>query len=257
MKYSAQPSLTYSLNRLKNYFSYNKYLKTKLLDIGVSRKEFDLNSMKFHGYPQNQNFTISKNELIPGWKLFERLELIKKCYPDRITSLLDISSCRGFYVLDACSREELEYALGIDVVESFIDESNAVKTILHEDKAHFEISTLEEIHNKIGADFNPFQITLCTGSYHYFYWGSAANPTAYMDHDKILGMLADITSQRLIFSGRLEFKHLEDIPKKIASSHEQRKLYTTEEFIKCANTYFNVSLKGNLGKSQLFVMDKK
>ena len=257
MLYTAQPPLRYAKNRIKNYFSYQKYIKKELLDIGVSRKDLETNTIKFHGYPQNHNFSIGKNKLIPGWKLFERLELIKKCYPDLVTSLLDISSCRGFYILDACSREELEYAVGIDVVESFVDESNAAKMILHEDKAHFEISTLEEIHNKIGVDFNPFQITLCTGSYHYFYWGSAHNPTAYMNHDKILGMLADITDQRLIFSGRLDVKNLVDHPKRIASTHPQRDLYTTEEFINCANKYFNVSLEGHLGKSQLFVMDKK
>jgi len=257
MLYSAQSPLIYAKNRIKNYFSYENYIKNKLLAVGVSRKDFDTNAIKFHGYPQNHNYSIAKIKLIPGRKLFERLELIKQCYPARVTSLLDISSCRGFYVLDACLREELEYAVGIDVVESFIDESNAAKMILHGDKAHFEISTLEEIHNKIGVNYNPFQITLCTGSYHYFYWGSAHNPTAYMDHDKILGMLADITDQRLIFSGRLDFENLADHPKIIASTHPQRDLYTTEEFISCANKYFNVSLKGYLGKSQLFVMDKK
>lgn len=226
-------------------------------NIGVSRKTFDKNSLKFYGYPSNHNFSIGNNKMIPEWSLFERWELIKQCYPALVTSYLDVSSCRGFYVLDACSREEMEYAYGIDVVESFIDESNAVKNILHEDKAYFEISTLEEIRNKIGIDFKPFQITLCTGSYHYFYWGSGQNLTAYMDHDKILGMLADITEQRLIFSGRLDLENLVGHPKRIASTHPQRELYNTEEFINCANKYFNVSHEGYLGKSQLFVMDKK
>ena len=189
--------------------------------------------------------------------MFERYRKISACYPEQFSSLLDISACRGFYVFDASKRWDLDTAVGVDVVADFIDYCKKAQVTMGDSKSCFLTATLEQYYHKLLAAGKQLDVTVFTGSYHYFYWGSAQNTTAYMDHDKILGMLAAITRKRVIFSGRLEISLLADYPGKIAATHPQKALYDTAHFLESAGKYFDVTARGFLGKSRLFVLDKR
>jgi hypothetical protein len=249
-----QSQFDYLYSKISNQFSYARYLNSLT---PISRRKIRAQASYFQGYPENHNYFYLHRQLVPSLKLYERFKKISELYPPNMQSLLDLSTCRGFYVLEASFREHMVSAVGIDLVESFIQECNAIKMYTHADKANFYVSSLEDIYRKTTEANTPFETVIFTGSYHYFYWGSAQNPAAYMDHDKILAMLAGITSGRVIFSGRLELAQLAAYPKEVALNHPQRDLYTTAEFLRCASKYFKASHAGYLGKDSLILLEKR
>lgn len=252
-----QSKISYFISRFSSYIAYKFYLKTES-NRSLSKNLFSKGSSRdFCGYPANHNFYILENRLIPSFKLFERYNKISRLYPNNMTTLLDISACRGFYVLEASLREKVNDAIGIDLVESFISECNVAKNFVNAKKASFHVSNLQDLHQSVMQTNELYQVVIFTGSYHYFFWGSDEDQFSYMDHDKILSMLADITSQRVIFSGRLDYDDLSEYPQRIAKDHRLKEIYTTQNFLECAEKYFDVKHVGYLGKALLFTMDKK
>ncbi len=208
------------------------------------------------GYPNNHNYQIWKGQMLPSFKLYERVRAITSLYPKNLKSFLDIGSCKGYYVLEAAQNPCCETSTGIDVHEKFISISTKVKECLDIKNANFYLATLEELRNNPEAYGGPFQTVLLIGTYHYLFWGSSFSSSAFYSHREILTRLSQICTNRIIFSARLEIDMLPREQKKKAKLKNDVK-YNTEYFLKRAEELFDVHKAGYLGKHPLFVMLKR
>jgi len=209
------------------------------------------------GYPRNHNFRVHKKKLIPSFKLYERLRLVRTVYPDPLESFLDIGCSRGFYVMDAAQRHDCRASVGTDVYEPFIRAANEVRKYLEMDNACFRLAGLEDLAEAPENYGGPFQTILLIGTYHYLFWGSSLCPSAYRSHREILIRLWRICTDRVIFSGRLEINKLQRSLKEKAKSAMGKIPYSTAEFISSAKEFFEVRTVGYLGTYPLFVLLKK
>lgn len=242
--------------RLAMRFGYLPFVRRRIG--GKSEYQHYLeNHRPITGYPSNHDFYLYKNALVPGYRLFKRYYKIHRCYPQNMDSLLDISTCRGFYVLDASQNYGVSDAVGMDLEKEFIDTANDLKEKLGDVSCQFSTAPLESFHDECLNRQRQFDVTICIGSYHYFFWGSAQNDLGYFDHDRILQMMADLTRKRVIFSGRLDYDRLSHYPRQVAKDHPALENYNTETFLKCASRYFNIQDRGDLGNSTLYVLDKR
>ena len=195
--------------------------------------------------------------MLPSFRLYERVRLVASLYPERMESLLDIGSCKGYYVLSAADRPYPVKTVGIDVYEPFVSVANKVKKYLGGDNASFYSAALEEVSNTPEAHGGPFQTVLLIGTYHYLFWGSTINSNALCDHQKIFKMLSKVCTERLIFSARLEVDSLTSDTKEKARMFGGTLKYDTEHILKSAEEFFEVHRAGYLGKFPLFSMSKK
>lgn len=209
------------------------------------------------GYPHNHNYQIHGDMLVPCWRLFKRLKAIAPLYPDRLDSLLDVSSCKGYYVCDAALHHKNCRALGIDVCDNFVSLSSQVKHLLGIDNAAFAHATLDDLLEHPDAYQPPFPLILFLGSYHYFYWGSTLNDRAYHDHYEILHRIARLCSNRVIFSARLEIDRLPRYLQNIAREHEAGRNYNTAAFLDAARSCLSVKDMGLLGRDNLYLLTRK
>lgn len=218
--------------------------------------EKDLNRL-LTGYPNNHNYRVYKKKLFPSFKLYQRLRLVTSFYPKELESFLDVGSCRGFYVMEAAQRPHCQISVGIDIHNPFISAANKVKEYLDINNVNFHFATLDEVANRPEAYGGPFQTVLLIGTYHYLFWGSSLCPVAYRSHQEILFRLSQICTHRLIFSARLEVDRLpRDFKEKIQTVGNDIK-YSTDDFLKSAEEFFEVHKVGYLGTYPLFVMLKK
>lgn len=223
----------------------------------MSETEKSLN-MLLSGYPRNHNYKIRNNNLCPSFRLYERLKIITKLYPENLESFLDIACCRGFFVMDAIRGHHCQRAAGIDVHKPFIRISGAVREHLNIENAAFYLAKLGEIADHPENYGAPFQTVLLVGAYHYLFWGSDLCPEAYHSHEHIFHKLSAVCSDRLIISGRFEANRLKEQLKGKDESDEKILAYTTEEVLKAAGLFFNIHQVGYLGtRDPLFVMQRK
>ena len=209
------------------------------------------------GHPSNHNYFIYNKKLFPRFQLFERFQLIASLFPEKLESFLDIGSCRGFYVFRAADHPTCNLSIGIDVYEPFITISQEIKAYVSVEKVHFHLATLDEVCNQLESYGGPFQVVLLVGTYHYLFWGSAKCSHAYHSHREILSRLSAICSDRVILSARLETNRLPRSIKDRAEKNKNKYAYTTHDFLRCAQEYFEVYKAGSLGRYPLLVMKKK
>jgi hypothetical protein len=177
--------------------------------------------------------------------------------PQRLDSFLDIGCCRGFYVLQAAQRPGCRLAVGVDVHQPFVSIAADVGSQLHLTNVAFHTITLDKLAQNPAAYGGPFQVTLLIGTYHYVFWGSGRCDYALRSHERILACLANLTTDRLIFSARLELDRLPSGLKKQASSSPEANVYNTDSFLQVATRFFDVEQAGFLGSYPLLVMHKK
>jgi len=230
-------------------------VSTLLLGCSPRDSEREINQHLF-GYPNNHNYQIRKGQMLPSFKLYERVRAVNSLYPKNLKSFLDIGSCKGYYVLEAAQNSCCETSTGIDVHEPFISISNKVKEYLNINNANFYLATLEELSNNPEAYGGPFQTVLLIGTYHYLFWGSSFSSSVSYSHRQILTRLSKICTDRVIFSARLEIDMLPRDQKKKAKLKNDVK-YNTEYFLKRVEELFDVHKAGYLGKYPLFVMLKR
>jgi len=209
------------------------------------------------GHPSNHNYLIYNKKIFPRFQLFERLQLITSLFPEKLENLLDIGSCRGFYVFKAADHPTCNLSIGIDVYEPFITISQKVKAYLNAEKVQFHLATLDEVCNNRESYGGPFQVVLLLGTYHYLFWGSEKCSNAFYSHKEILSRLSEICSGRVIFSARLETNRLSRSIQDGAGIYKDKYAYTTQDFLKCAEEYFDIRKAGYLGRYPLLVMVKK
>ena len=249
--------------RLKNILSYSRMLQKNwktllkiLFNHQLKANERSINKT-LRGYPSNHKYFISNGHLFPGFQLYERWKTFSALYPEHLESILDIGCCKGFFVFEASQKPSCKIAVGIDVYQPFLDACAKVKDALKQKNAHFCFFYLNEIAKNVRAYGGPFQAVLLINTYHYLFWGSGLNSEYFRSHRQILSMIAQVCSERLIFSNPLE---IDKCPKEIqetAKNSEARFEYTSERFIETAEEFFEIHEKGYLGNRPLFLMIKK
>ena len=190
--------------------------------------------------------------------MYQRWQIVSKLYPQRVTSLIDIGCCRGWFVLQAAMRDECERAVGVDVVPGFVEAANAARDRIGLDNAEFHHAFLDDIAGDAGRFKTPFQTVLLINTYHYVYWGSYYSPRHWADHDYLLRTLAGICTDRLIFMGPTEVTDCpQDIKDRAAEHPEWAVDFTTDKFFEAARRYFEVTPASHIGLRPLYLLTKK
>ncbi|MCL5279301.1 MAG: class I SAM-dependent methyltransferase [Planctomycetes bacterium] len=225
-------------------------------EASTAQTQEELNQ-RMSGYPRNHVYRIVHGRIVPGFRLYERLRIVTRIYPDPIHSFLDIGCCRGFYVLDAALRLGCPRAVGIDVHEPFITTARDAAQYLRVPGAAFHYASLEDVSGTPQEFGGPFQVVMLIGTYHYLYWGSSLCSTAYHSHEEILRRLASICTHQLIISARFTMDRL---PRDIQTTRPEghgNETYTVEAFLQSAEKFFHTHHAGYLGVYPLFVMTKR
>jgi len=209
-----------------------------------------------NSYPSNHTFKVNKGLLVPKRKLAKRHYKIHKLYPQQLTSFLDVSSSKGFFVFDAAKESTCTRALGIDVNDYDIDFCNAIKQCTDYQRATFEKMTLRELAERIDDFGGPFQTALLINSYQYFYFGSVVSRDSYANHDEIFQLLHRVCTGRVIFNNRVNLEDCQNIDQ-VLDSPDKAQHYSRIEIFTAASKYFNISEHGKIGKYPLWALDAK
>lgn len=210
------------------------------------------------GYPRNHTYRVSGERLVPGVRLYRRWRQIERLFPHRVTSLLDVAGCKGFFVLATALRQECRRAVGIDCVGSFVEMAEGARQRIGRDNARFEVATLAHVADRIEEYGGTFDVVLLLNAYHYFYWGSGLDPACCRCHDTILSRLAKVCGQRVLFTAPLD---VDDCPgdcrRFAAACHADAAAYTKAHFLAAASKFFDVSEVGRWGKRPVLSMSKR
>lgn len=210
------------------------------------------------GHRTRHTYRIVDGKAFTTFQMDQRWKIVAALYPEKVTSLLDIGCCRGWFVVRAAMRPECEKALGIDVVQGFIDAANEAKRLLELDHAMFDYAFLDDVANDPVKYRTPFQTIVLLNTYHYMYWGSGYSGKHWADHDFILRTLAGICTDRVIFMSPLEIDECpSDIGRRAKEHPEWAREFTTQQFLEVAGRYFDVTHQGYLGIRPLYLMKKK
>jgi hypothetical protein len=210
------------------------------------------------GHRTRHTYRIIDGKAFTTFQMDQRWKIVAALYPEKVTSLLDIGCCRGWFVVQAAMRPECQNAVGIDVVEGFIDAANEAKRLLKLDNAQFDYAFLDDVAGNPGKYRTPFQTIVLLNTYHYMYWGSGYSGKHWADHDYILRTLASICTDRIIFMSPLEISECpSDIGRRAKEHPEWAGDFTTGRFLEVAGRYFDVTHHGYLGIRPLYVMKKR
>jgi SAM-dependent methyltransferase len=218
-------------------------------------------------YPHNHDYRLAGRRLRPSWQLWRRWRRIRRHYAydtaagrsgrrASLDSLLDLSSCKGFFVLDAALRLGARRALGVDVHRLDLEASRAAAAELGLDRARFERLFLHEL---VERDEPPFSTVLLVNSYPYLYFGSRREAHGYGSHARIFELLARLVAPggRLVFSNRVELErcpgHIQELARErdLAAEYDERSLRAA------AGRHFHISSHGRLGRIPLWVLEPR
>ena len=209
-----------------------------------------------NSYPSNHTYQIKKGVLVPKRELAKRYHKIQKLYPRTLTSLLDASSSKGFFVFDASRKPTCERALGIDIHDYDIDFCDRLKQHTNNEQAQFARLTLSELANRIDEFGGPFQTVLVINCYQYLYFGSDISPESHETHDEIFANLRRVCSERVIFNNRVNLEDCQNSTQ-VQASPQKAEHYSKIEIFTAASNYFEVTQHGRIGKYPLCTMDVK
>ena len=210
------------------------------------------------GHRTRHVYKIADRRVLTTFQMDQRWKIVAGLYPETLTSLLDIGCCRGWFVIRAAMLPTCEKALGIDVVQGFIDSANEAKDLLKLDNAQFDYAFLDDVAGNQEKYKTPFQTIVLLNTYHYMYWGSGYSDKHWADHDYLLRTLASICTDRIIFMSPLEINDCpSDIARRAQQHPEWAPNFTTERFHEAASRYFDVSHRTYLGLRPLYLLKKK
>ena len=246
----------WAISSLKDWTDYRRHkaeFKTETRGVPVHKIEQPVGHRTRHVYK------IADRKVLTTFQMDQRWKIVAGLYPEKLTSLLDIGCCRGWFVIKAAMLPECEKALGIDVVQGFIDAANEARDLLKlGDKAQFDYAFLDDVAGNPEKYKTPYQTIVLLNTYHYMYWGSGYSGKHWADHDYILRTLASICTDRIIFMSPLEISECpSDIGRRAKEHPEWAGDFTTGRFLEVAGRYFDVTHKGYLGIRPLYVMKKK
>jgi hypothetical protein len=210
------------------------------------------------GHRTRHTYQIADGKVLSTYQMELRWKIVSSLYPKKLTSLLDIGCCRGWFNIQAAVLPECEKTLGVDIVPEFIASANEAKQVMKLDKAQFVYAVLSDLdrdRDKLGM---PYQTLLLINTYHYMYWGSGYCETHWPDHDYLLRTLASLCTDRMLFMTPLEINECPpDIGERARQHPDWAQHYTTSGFLEVANRYFDVSLEHYLGVRPLYLMKKR
>ena len=206
-------------------------------------------------YPQNHNYIVRQGRLVPRHKLKVRFEQLADAYPDPLESLLDLSCSKGFFVLDAASRECCGRTLGVDIDQRELEVCRSVSGFLGCRESRFENLQLHELADSIDDFGGPFQTVLLVNSYQYLYFGSSRSPDCYRDHETIFGLIRRVCSGRVLFSNRTELGQLQRNCQAEAMKIGHQGDYTEAKSLDAAAQHFRVIPHGRIGKWPFWMLD--
>jgi hypothetical protein len=201
---------------------------------------------------------VAGPRVIPSRRLHSRWTRIASLYPDRLASLLDVGSCKGYFVLEAAARPTCRAAVGIDVHEPFVTTAREVAETVGITNAAFHVASLDQfLAARAPAADHPFQTVLLLNVYHYLFVGSELSPLNYHSHRTILEMLARLCHDRVIFSSPMD---LADCPAQVqerATALNVADQYTRAAFARAAEEFFTVEDHGLWGRRPLLVLRRR
>lgn len=209
-----------------------------------------------NAYPSNHTYTIKNGLLLPKRELSKRLHLIKKLYPRNLTSLLDVSCSKGFFIFDAAAIDGCSRTLGIDIHDYDITFCNTLKKHMRSENTQFERLTLGQLAARIDEFGGPFQTLLIINCYQYLYFGSDISPEAHASHDEIFENLRKVCNGRIIFNNRVNLVDCQN-SRQVSESPDKAAHYSSIELFAAASKHFTVTQHGKIGKYPLCTMDAK
>lgn len=207
-------------------------------------------------YPNNLNFSIRRRQLVPHRQLARRSAVLTSHYPRPLTSLLDLSSSKGYFVLDAARRPECSRALGIDVFKHDISVSRTLADHLQIPNARFEALKLHELAATIGSYGGRFDAALLVNTYQYLFFGSDRSEDCYESHERIFELIRQTCGGLLIFNNRTEVKDCQNRDA-VARAGERAKEYTSEKILAAAEKFFKPVVQDVLGRYPFWVLQAK
>lgn len=209
-------------------------------------------------YPHNHDWRIAKGSPRPSWQLRKRAWRLRRLYPQpsKVRSFVDLSSCKGYFVIDAIRRFSLDRALGIDVHDLDLAASQAAAAELNQPLAQYRHRFVHELAAEAPE---PFDLALLINTYQYLFFGSRREPHAYRDHDAIFAHLADLVAPggTLIFSNRVELERCPGHVRELAQECGLGYKYTHSEIHAAASKHFTVEERGKLGRIPLWRLLRK
>src|SRR5579872_4069627 len=209
-------------------------------------------------YPHNHTYTPLDDRLIPHRKLAVRVAGLFRYYPRPLTSLLDLSCSKGFFVFHAAAQKKCERALGIDLSDECLSVCRLFNAkFANQSRVSFERLTLPELAAGIDRFGGPFQTALLLNTYQYLFFGSTVAPAVGQDHREIFRLLRRVCSGRLLFHNRLSLADLQSDPQERAAQTGTGALYNPEAIRRAAEEFFRVTvLRRWLGRP-VWLLDAK
>lgn len=193
-------------------------------------------------YPRNHTYTAGAGRLVPNRKLAVRVAGIARYYPAPLTSLLDLSCSKGFFVFHAAAQAGCERALGVDLSDECLDVCRQLAArFTHKSRVRFARLTLPELSDRVGEFGGPFQTVLLLNTYQYLFFGSNVAPAVGHDHREIFGLLRKICAGRLVFHNRVALEDLQSDPQGRAERSGAAELYHPRAIREAAEEFFRVT----------------
>ena len=193
-------------------------------------------------YPRNHTYTPQQDRLVPHRKLAVRVAGLSRYYPVPVTSLLDLSCSKGFFVFHAAARETCERAVGIDLSDECLATCEHLNSRFdRRERVKFARLTLPELAERIDEFGGPFQTVLLINTYQYLFFGSTVAPAVGPNHREIFRLLRTVCAGRLVFHNRLSLADLQSDPQERAASAGTGALYHPQVIHEAAAEFFRVT----------------
>lgn len=201
-------------------------------------------------YPSNHNWTIRRGQPRACRQLRRRVKQLRRLYPARVDSFLDLSSCKGWFVLDA-ARAGATRVLGIDIHDEDLAASRAALDVLGHPDVELRRAHLHEL---VASAPEPFDLALLINTYQYLFYGSRREPHGYLDHERIFDHLAALVRPggTLLFSNRVTYARLPGNVKERAEELGLPHAYHEEAIRAAAERHFTIEERGKLGRIPLW-----
>jgi len=193
-------------------------------------------------YPRNHTYSLLADSLVPSRKLATRVAGLSRHFPEPLTSLLDLSCSKGFFVFHAAAKETCRRALGIDLSDECLKACRQLNTgFIHRERVRFEKLTLAGLAGRIEEFGGPFQTVLLVNTYQYLFFGSTVAPPIAQDHRHIFCLLRRVCSGRLVFHNRLSLADVQSDPRERAAITGTGARYNPEAIRDAATEFFRLT----------------